>query len=79
MRGARHEQGIRASRHRRRENTSISPAFVRRVTRDHGSGGIAALYRLPTGDAAELEYLLRRFKGFYYRRRYPNISLIGVE
>jgi hypothetical protein len=46
--------------------------------REHGSGGIAALYCLFPGDAAELEYLLRRFKGFYYRRRYPNISLLGT-
>ncbi len=61
------------------ESTAISPAFVRRVIREHGSSGIAALYYLPIGDGAELEYLLRRFKGFYYRRRYPNISLVGTE
>ena len=60
------------------ESSAISPAFVRRVIREHGSGGIAALYYLPIGDAAELEYLLRRFKGFYYRRRFPNISLLGA-
>ena len=61
------------------ESSAISPAFVQRVMREHGSGGIAALYFLPIGDGAELEYLLRRFKGFYYRRRYPNISLVGTE
>jgi len=60
------------------ESTEISPAFVRRVIREHGSTGIAALYYLPVGDTIELEYLLRRFKGFYYRRRYPNISLLGA-
>jgi len=60
------------------ESAEISPAFVQRVIRGHGGAGIAALYYLPTGDDSELEYLLRRFKGFYYRRRYPNISLLGV-
>ena len=60
------------------ESAEISPAFVQRVIREHGGAGIAALYYLPTGDDSELEYLLRRFKGFYYRRRYPNISLLGV-
>ncbi len=58
------------------ESANISPAFVRRVIRQHGSAGLAALYYLPTGDDAELEYLLRRFKGCYYRRRYPNVSLL---
>lgn len=60
------------------ESAAISPSFVRRVIRQHGRVGIAALYYLPTGDDAELEYLLRRFKGFYYRRRFPNISLLGA-
>jgi hypothetical protein len=36
------------------------------------------LARVLTEIDAELEYLLRRFKGFYYRRRYQNISLLGA-
>jgi hypothetical protein len=61
------------------EGDRTSPAFVRRVIREHGSGGIAALYCLPVGDESELEYLLRCFKGAYYRHRYPSISLSGAE
>jgi hypothetical protein len=61
------------------ESAELSPAFVRRVIREHGSAGLAAWYYLPVGDAVEVEYLLRRFKGAYYRRRYPNISLLGAE
>lgn len=60
------------------ESAEISPAFVRRVIREYGSAGLAALYYLPTGDDAALDYLLRQFKGSYYRRRYPNLSLLGV-
>ena len=40
---------------------------------------VAALYYLPCGDDRELEYLLRRFKGAYYRNRYPTLSLLGAE
>jgi hypothetical protein len=61
------------------ESDRTSPAFVRRVIREQGSAGIAALYYLPTGDDSEVEYLLRCFKGVYYRRRYPSISLLGAE
>jgi len=61
------------------ESAEISPAFVRRVIREHGSAGLASWYYLPTGSDAEVEYLLRRFKGAYYRRRYPNLSLTGAE
>ena len=60
------------------ESAEISPAFVRRVIREHGSAGLASLYFLPSGDTTELEFLLRRFKGLYYRRRHPRISLLGA-
>lgn len=56
------------------EEDTISPAFVRRVIRDAGSSAIARLYFLPD-DAEGIEYLLRRFKGCYYRKRHPCISL----
>lgn len=56
------------------ESTTISPAFVRRVIRHAGSSGLEHLYFLPEG-ADGIEYLLRRFKGCYYRKRYPCISL----
>ena len=56
------------------EEDAISPAFVRRVIRDVGSSGLEKLYFLTSG-ADGVEYLLRRFKGCYYRKRPPNISL----
>ena len=56
------------------EEDTISPAFVRRVIRDAGSSGLEKLYFLTNGTDG-VEYLLRRFKGCYYRKRYPNISL----
>ncbi|HEY5892669.1 MAG TPA: DUF3843 family protein [Chthoniobacterales bacterium] len=56
------------------EEDAISPAFVRRVIRDAGSSAIARLYFL-TDCAEGIEYLLRRFKGCFYRKRHPCISL----
>ena len=56
------------------EEETISPAFVRRVIRDVGSSGLEKLYFLTNGTDG-VEYLLRRFKGCYYRKRHPNISL----
>ena len=51
------------------EEDAISPAFVRRVIRDVGSSGLEKLYFLTSG-ADGVEYLLRRFKGCYYRKRH---------
>ncbi len=56
------------------EGELISPAFVRRVIRDAGSTGLETLYFL-TGSPNGIDYLLRRFKGRFYRNRYPAIFL----
>lgn len=56
------------------ESDAISPAFVRRVLRDAGSSGLEKLYLLPESTDG-VEYLLRRFKGCYFRKRHPCISL----
>ena len=62
------------------ESECISPAFVHRLVREHGSDAIGRAYMIrdfqPTPD---LEWLLRRFKGKYYRRRYPAISFVEGE
>lgn len=57
------------------EDNGISPTFVRRVINDTGSSEIEKLYFLPEGTNG-VEYLLRRFKGHYFRERYPCISLL---
>ena len=59
------------------KSESVSPGFVRRVLVDHGSESIAAAFML---DARQedfvLEYLLRRFKGRFYRPRYPSLTMV---
>lgn len=56
---------------------AISPAFVRRLLREHG--GEASIRRAfmlgKCRDSYCLEYLLRRLKGHFYRRRFPQMSV----
>ncbi len=56
---------------------NISPAFVHRVVHEHGAESIAAAFFIdPVESEREmfLEYLLRKYKGHFYRRRFPSIS-----
>lgn len=61
------------------ESPSIGPDFVRRVVAQHGWRGLAELYYVPADEPLALEWLLRRFKGAYYRPRLPNLALVGAE
>jgi hypothetical protein len=62
------------------ESSNISPAFVRRVVRDHGSAAIGRAYLIKDfQETPDMEYLLRRAKGPFYRNRYPTISFVGGE
>ena len=56
---------------------AISPDFVRTVVREYSDASIAAAFFIQRETAPEyLEYLLRRYKGHFYRRRYPSLTLV---
>jgi hypothetical protein len=56
----------------------ISPKFVRRLIQEYGSESIEATFLIRgSHDEAHIDYLLRRYKGAYYRNRYPHIALVG--
>ncbi len=57
-------------------DAAISPSFVRRLVAEHGAESLmeSFLLRSAPSDLA-LEFLLRRHKGQYYRKRYPALSL----
>jgi hypothetical protein len=56
---------------------AISPEFVRTLVREYGDASIAAAFLIQRETAPQyLEYLLRRYKGHFYRRRYPSITLV---
>jgi hypothetical protein len=57
------------------ENEAISPAFVQRLVRQYGCGAIGQAYLIRGfQQMPHLAWLLRRFKGKFYRTRYPAIS-----
>jgi hypothetical protein len=59
------------------ESPAISPAFIQRLAAEYGDESIAAAYLVrPPHDRTCLAYLLRRYKGVFYRRRYPAVTLI---
>ena len=56
---------------------SLSPGFARRLAEEHGSGSIAVAFSLEKqNEDYVLEYLLRRYKGPFYRPRYPALTLV---
>ncbi|NOT57962.1 MAG: DUF3843 family protein [Deltaproteobacteria bacterium] len=59
---------------------AISPEFVRAVVRAYGDASIATVFLIQREAApGYLEYLLRRYKGHFYRRRYPSLTLVNHE
>jgi hypothetical protein len=57
---------------------AISPQFVRKLVQEHGDASIASSFMIPREcDQHYLEYLFRRYKGHFYRKRYPSITLVG--
>jgi len=59
------------------EANAVSPGFVRRVLGEYGDQSVKTAFFL-RGDAPSywFHYLLRRYKGHFYRKRYPPLSLI---
>jgi len=59
------------------KSQSLSPGFVRRLAKERGSESIAAAFLLEKQkEDYVLEYLLRRYKGRFYRPRYPTLTIV---
>lgn len=58
-------------------SNSISPKFVKRLVDEYGYESIPSAFLIPGNhDTYYLDYLLRRYKGHFYRNRYPFIKLV---
>jgi hypothetical protein len=56
---------------------AISPKFVKKLVQEYGDASIAAAFLIPREcKQYYLEYLLRRYKGHFYRNRYPTLSIV---
>lgn len=54
---------------------AISPSFVRKMVEKYGDESIASAFLIKNNqDIYFLDYLLHRYKGHFYRNRYPSIS-----
>jgi hypothetical protein len=59
---------------------AISPAFVQRLVEDYGAESIAATFLVrDRNDKTYLPYLLRKYKGHFFRTRYPQIGFVQDE
>lgn len=56
-------------------STAISPNFVRKMVKQHGVESINSSFLL-NPEMKILDYLLHRYKGEYFRNRYPAITLL---
>jgi len=58
---------------------AISPRFVRKLVQEYSDESIAAAFLIPRECAQYyLEYLLRRYKGHFYRNRYPSLTIVDA-
>jgi hypothetical protein len=52
---------------------------VRKLVQDYGDASIASAFLIPQDyDKHYLEYLLRRYKGHFYRKRYPSLTIVNT-
>ena len=59
------------------ESDSISPNFVKRMINDYGNKSILSSFIIRECDEEiALEYILRKYKGHFYRNRYPSIYFV---
>ena len=59
---------------------SISPGFIKTLVQQYGYESLAKAFFIPdqVGDYF-LESLLRKWKGHFFRNRYPSISFVDIE
>lgn len=58
------------------ESELVSPAFVQKLAALYGSESISAIYLIHQQEGIDIiEYLTRKYKGHFYRNRYPNLTL----
>lgn len=57
---------------------AICPQFMRKLIQEYGDESIASTFFIRNiSNKVYLEYLFRRYKGHFYRNRYPSLSIVG--
>lgn len=57
------------------EENSISPDFVYKIlSKEHGKKSVLKAYHLK--NEKDIDYLIRKYRGIYFKNRYPSLTLI---
>lgn len=56
------------------EDASISPIFVQKILLQNGKKSVLKAYHLKYEN--DIDYLIRKYKGMYFKNRYPSLTLI---
>lgn len=56
------------------ENAAISPNFINKILSKHGKKSILKTYHLQ--EEKDIDYIIRKNKGYYFKNRYPRLTLI---
>ena len=56
------------------EDTSISPAFIDKLFSLYGKKTVLKVYHLK--EESDVDYLIHKYKGYYFRNRYPTLTLV---
>ncbi len=54
---------------------NLSPNFVKRMIKDYGEESILKSFMIEKEDKNTIDYLLRKYKGHFYRNRYPTLTV----
>jgi len=56
-------------------SNSVSPGFVKKLVQKYGDESIVSVFLIPnSNDKFYLEYLLRQYKGSFFRQRHPDVA-----
>ena len=62
------------------ESDAISPRFVNKLVQEYGDDSIRVAFLIPDKvNQYYLDFLFRRHKGHFFRKRYPAISLLNIS
>ena len=58
------------------ESDVISPSFVKRIIEEYSRESILKIFMIQNNNTHAIDYLLRKYKGQFFRNRYPTITTI---
>jgi hypothetical protein len=56
------------------EDLSISPAFIDKILLLNGKKSVLKTYHL--NEEKDIDYLIHKYKGYYFKNRYPSLTLV---